>query len=119
MRRLYLYLASRSKKGMKLITVLQGEQAVNSNLTDLTDLNLPPIWQKNIAQIIHENRMLYEARIESADSFMDLAKRLRNRGYKDIPLGAIPILHMQAYKKAPVADTSKCKIKKTMIRKQK
>ena len=119
MRRLYLYLASRSKKGMKLITVLQGEQAVNSKLNDLTNLSLPPVWQKKIAQIIHDNRMLYEAHIESADSFQQLSERLKHRGYSNVPSGAIPMLHMQAYKKAPVADTSKCKITKTMIRKQK
>jgi len=63
--------------------------------------------------------MLYEARIESADNFLQLSERLKHRGYSNIPMGAIPILHMQAYKKAPVADTSKCKIRKTMIRKKK
>jgi len=63
--------------------------------------------------------MLYEARIESADDFAQLSKRLKNRGYDNIPSGAIPLLHMQAYRKAPVADTSSCKIRKTMIRKKK
>ena len=118
MKRLYLYLASRSKQGIKLVTVLQSEEVVNSKLSSLEELNIPRIWQQKIGQIIHENRMLYEPRLETAENFEQLRGRLKNRGYTKLPMGAVPLLHMQAYKKAPVADTSSCKIRKTMLRKK-
>lgn len=61
--------------------------------------------------------MLYEPWIETATNFNELRERLKGRGYSDIPMGASPMLDFQAYTVAPVADTSSCKIRKTMIRK--
>lgn len=117
MKRLYLYLASRSKQGIKLITVLQGESIVTSRVTDLSNLKLPQIWERRIYQIIYDNRMLYEPWIEAATDFNELRARLAGRGFSDIPMGACPLLHMAAYAKAPKADTSSCQIRKTMLRK--
>ncbi len=117
MKRLYLYLASRAKKGIKLVTVLQSEKATESKLTDLKKLDLPPIWDKKIGQIIEDNKMLYEARVETAEDFMQLRERLMGRGYSDIPMGMSPLLDMKAYAQAPIADTSNCQVRKTMIRK--
>jgi hypothetical protein len=76
------------------------------------------VWEKKIQQIIYENRMLYEPWIESAQDFNDLKTRLGGRGYTDLPMGTIPLLNMAAYTKAPKADTSSCKVKKTMLRKK-
>src|SRR5689334_16474879 len=106
MKRLYLYLASRSKKGIKLVTVLQSEKATESKLTDLKTLNLPQIWDRKVNQILEDNRMLYEARVETAENFMQLRERLIGRGYSDIPMGMSPLLDMKAYAQAPIADTS-------------
>ena len=119
MKKLYLYLASRSKQGVKLVTVLQSEETVNDRLSSLDQLNLPQVWQQKIAHIVHDHRMLYEPRLETAENFEELKGRLKGRGYNKLPMGAIPLLHMQAYRKAPMADTSSCKITKTMIRKKK
>jgi hypothetical protein len=80
---------------------------------------LPQIWERNIQQIIFENRMLFEPWVETASDFEELRERLKGRGYIDLPMGACPILHMAAYAKAPVANTSSCEVKKTMLRKGK
>jgi len=104
---------------MKLITVLQSKEAVNGKLDDMTSLNLPKVWERKIAQIIHDNRMLYEPRLETAKDFNELRSRLKHRGYSDIPMGANPMLDMKAYAKAPEANTSSVKVQKTMIRKKK
>lgn len=85
----------------------------------MIELNLPLVWERKISQIIHENRMLYEPRMETAASFKELASRLQHRGFSQIPLGATPLLNLAAYAKAPVADTSSVKIKRTMVRKKK
>ena len=119
MRSLYLYLASRAKKGIKLITVLQSKEPTNAPVQDLSELNLPQKWEQEISQIIHDNRMLYTPHMETAADYNELRERLKGRGYTDIPMGAVPALHLQAYKKAPAADTSSCKVKKTMLRKKK
>lgn len=114
-----MYLASRSKQGVKLVTVLQSTEIVNTNLTDLSSLKLPQIWERKINQIIQENKMLYEPRLETAKDFEEIRTRLKNRGFTNVPMGAQPLLDMAAYAKAPKADTSSCQIAKTMLRKKK
>ena len=119
MKRLYLYLASKSKKGIKVITVLQGESIVTSKLENVQSLNLPELWEKKIQQVVQDNKMLYDPWIESAKNFDELKQRLKGRGYSDLPMGLNTLLDIPAYGNAPKADTSSCKIKKTMIRKTK
>ena len=99
------------------MTVLQSESVITSKLTDLEDLNLPITWQRRISQIIHDNRMLYEPWVETANNFNELSSRLKGRGYSNVPMGAIPLLDFKAYSTAPVADTTSCKVTRTMIRK--
>lgn len=77
------------------------------------------MWERQIARLIRDNRMLYVPRIESAKDFQELRNRLAHRGFTNLPMGATPLLHLQAYGKAPVADTSSCKVHQTMIRKKK
>lgn len=103
---------------MKLITVLRAPGKVASRLTDLSSLKLPQLWERKIAQIIHDNHMAYEPWVESADSFEELKKNLKERGFTDLPMGGTPLLDMAAYVKAPVADTGSIPERKTMIRKK-
>ena len=118
MQRLYLYLASRSKAGIKLIAILQGSSPVSSRLTDLTKLGLPPVWQNKIVKIAQDNRFLYEPWIESANSYEDLKQKLSERGFTNLPIGAVPMLSIQKFNEIPKADTSSCKIRTTMVRKK-
>ena len=67
----------------------------------MTELALPMVWERKIVQIIHDNRMLYEPRMETATSFNELASRLKHRGFSQIPLGVTPLLNLSAYAKAP------------------
>jgi hypothetical protein len=61
--------------------------------------------------------MLYEPWIESASSYQELKERLKIRGYSDLPMGATPLLDLTNYIKAPMADCSSVKVRRTMIRK--
>ncbi len=63
--------------------------------------------------------MLYEPWIESAKDYNELRERLIGRGFSNVPMGVNPLLKMEAYSKAPKADTSSCNIKRTMLRKAK
>lgn len=111
-------MASRSKKGIKVITVLQGNSIISSKLENVKSLSLPSLWEKKINQIIKENHMLYEPWIESAKDFEELKQRLKGRGFNELPMGLTVILNLPSYDNAPKADTSSCKVKKTMMRKQ-
>lgn len=117
MKRLYLYLVNRTKKGIKVITVLQGETTGPSRLTDPTILNLPQMWERKIVEVMHEYRMNFDAWAESATDFEDLKVKLKERGYSDLPIGFTPLLNLPAYTKAPVACTKGCAVRKTMLRK--
>ena len=117
MSRLYLYLASRKKTGVKVITVLQGEATGPILVSDITALKLPQIWERQIAQIIYENRMDYEPWIESAVNFAEIENNLKARGYTNLPIGFTPLLNMQAYSKSPIVDLSSFSTRKIMLKK--
>lgn len=117
MKKLYLYLASRSKKGIKLLAVLQSPKTVSGCLTDLSELNLTPVYLKKIQQLINDNRMLYEPMMETASDYGELRAKLRGRGFSEIPLGLCPLIKIDSTNKIPIAETSSCVVKRTMLRK--
>jgi len=87
---LFIYLARRDKKGVKVITTLMGEcRPLRLNNIDL--LRLPREWKLFITSIIHKNRMYWEPWIESASSFKQLKQKLRSRGYRNLPMSGEPI----------------------------
>ena len=116
MSRLFLYLASRKKEGIKLVAVMAGEPTVSTRLTDLQRLHLPHAWEVQIAKIIDDNKMHYEPWLESAESYNDLRDRLRARGYTQLAMGAVPMLNLGA--NPPKANTSSCHVQKTMTRRK-
>lgn len=91
---------------------------ITSKLTDVSQLKLPQTWERQIQQIIYDNKMLYEPWIETAKDYNELRKRLVGRGYSELPMGANPLLRMDAYGKSPKANTTSCQIQKSMIRKK-
>lgn len=101
MKRMYLYLASRSKQGIKLITVLQGNGEAPFRL-DLEELQLPQNWERKIQQIIYDNRILYEPWVEPAATYEELRGNLKKRGFTDLAMGANPMLNLPAYSCAPI-----------------
>jgi hypothetical protein len=60
--------------------------------------------------------MLYEPWIESATTYHEIRDRLKARGYDQLPMGAVPMLELGAI--PPKANTSSCKVQKTMIRRK-
>lgn len=120
MTKIYLYLASRSKKGIKLITILQGKgnSIVTSRVGNIKELELPQLWESQIQKIINDNKMLYEPWVESAFDYLELKQRLEGRGYKHLPMGPNPMLNIFVNpKEAPKIESSSFKIRRTMIRK--
>ena len=118
MKRIYLYLASRSKKGIKIITILTGESIVSSRLTDIKFLKLTQLLESNVQNLIYDNRILYEPWIESAKDYNELKDRLKKRGFTNLPMGPNTMLNINQGNIEKV-ETSNFKIRKTMIRKAK
>jgi hypothetical protein len=86
---LYLYLARRDKKGVKILTEFPASQNFPATrVTDLLSLNLPGTISAQIADAVHEHRMFWEPWLESADNFVDLRDKLRARGYNQLPIHA-------------------------------
>jgi len=71
-----------------------------------------------IGKILNENKMLYEARLETAKDYNELREKLKLRGFTNLPMGEIPMIHFTNIHNAPKANTSGCKSIKTMIRKK-
>ncbi len=116
--RMYLYLGRRDKKGVQIVTVLDGPKVSPTRLADLSVLNLPVQMAESVGQIIHDNRMYWEPWIESANSYMELRQALLKRGYRDLAISSRPIYEGTSLYSPPVADTSKVPPKKTMVAKK-
>ena len=84
---LYLYLARRDKKGIKVVSGFGFKgKAYAARVEDISRLGLNPHMSATVAREAYENRMEYELFVESAESFDDLRISLQNRGYSNLPL---------------------------------
>lgn len=84
---LYIYLARRDKKGIKVVSGFGFKGKVYATrIEDIYRLGLSPNIQAIVTKETHENRMEYELFVESAESFEDLKTSLRKRGYTNLPL---------------------------------
>ena len=77
------------------------------------------VWQKKIEKIIEDNKLLYEPWMETANNYNEIREQYKKRGFTNIPMGATPLLDFKAYARAPIANTSSVKVRRTMLRKRK
>lgn len=84
---LYIYLARLDKKGIKVLCgFTYGTRVYPTRINDVRQLNMHPEVSNKIEKEAHENRMQYELYAESAESFNELKKSLRARGYINLPM---------------------------------
>lgn len=115
---LYVYLANRNKKGVKLLTTLKSETPVHSKLIDLTSLNLTQTKQAELEELIQKDSMHFEAWVETAKSYAELKEKLKERGYADIPMGPTSLLKTSGYGSKPVAKIKSVGSPSTMLRRK-
>lgn len=125
--KLYLYLARRDKKGIKLLLKLWGPLIPPTQLTSVKMLRLPLDLERQVEKEIAENRMTYAPWIETAENFQALKLSLRNRGYIGLPARAEPLFRffpkepnepIQTVDKnilAPNVTTSRLQTRQTML----
>jgi hypothetical protein len=116
--KMYLYLGRRDKKGLKLVTVLSGPVTPMTRLPDVGVLNLPLDMAREITDLIHQDRMMYEPWVETAGSYQELKKRLEERGYSDLPIHTSP-LYRDTSLSRPQAATPPQARNRTMVQKPK
>ena len=85
--KIYLYLARRDKKGIRVLSVISGNDYFPpTRVNNIEDLNLPSKMESIISKEILENKMLWELWIEGAENYDSLRKSLKKRRYKNLPL---------------------------------
>ena len=84
--KLYLYLARRDKKGIRVLSVISGnEYFPPTRVGNLEELGLPRKMESIIAKEVLENKMLWELWIEGAENYISLRNALKKRRYKNLP----------------------------------
>ncbi len=116
--RLYLYLGRRDKKGVRVVTVLEGPHTHPVRVTDLKSLQLPSGIYEAVDQIVHDNRMYYEPWIEAADSYEDLKVSLTRRGYRDLYVSSKPLFDGTSLLSPPGVSMSGHPRPRTMVGKK-
>jgi len=111
----YLYLAKRDKKGIKIVSVFQGDRTNFKKINDTGQLGLPKNIEDRINQVKHNERMDWELCIESATNFKDLLHILRNRGYRNLPTSPHPIFYEFDFYSANISNIE---IKNSMLRRK-
>ncbi len=104
--KLYLYLTRRDKKEVKILTTFQGHAVPPTRVRDIRRLGLPREMANRLKQAIHDDRLLWEPWIESAESFDRLKASLKNRGYK-APRRAIQRFHSNEIMNSNVKNLGK------------
>jgi len=105
MNRIYIYLAMRSKNGIKVLAIVKGDNHPAMRLKDVHKLGLPQEFAEDISRQIYEDRMLWEPWMESASDYTELKTSLRTRGYNGLPMLANPMFNMNL--KSVVSDKEK------------
>ena len=85
--KLYLYLARRDKKGIRVLSVINGKDYFPpTRVNNVEELSLPSKMESIISKEILENKMLWELWVEGAENYDSLRKGLKKRKYKNLPL---------------------------------
>lgn len=110
----YLYLGRRDKRGAKLVARFKSEVELITRVTNVKSLNLPTNLEKQIEQIAYENRKDWELWIETVSTYETLKKKLYKRGYSNVSMNPVPMIHEFSSMKT-VNDKNLKKPPKTMV----
>jgi hypothetical protein len=114
---IYIYLASRDKKGIKMITNFPNKAfcyPTKLNIANIKNLNLSNNTENLIKLEFEKDKLTHELYIESATSPSDLRSSLIRRGYKNIPL---QLINLRINESSKINEDALITKKSTMIRK--
>jgi hypothetical protein len=85
--RLYLYLARLDRKGVEVVAGFPyGNKVYPTRIRDVSSMGMAPAAAHKVSAALAEKRMTHELYAESAGSFEELKKSLRERGYSSLPM---------------------------------
>jgi hypothetical protein len=85
--RLYIYLARLDRKGIEVVAGFPyGKKVYPTRVRDVASLGMSPTAAHKVSAALAEKRMTHELYAESAGSFEELKKSLRERGYSSLPM---------------------------------
>ena len=90
-KKLFLYMAKRDKKGVRVLTTFECEDYTTvpaTRVQDLSTLNLPKNLEAEIRKTLYQNRLLWEAWAETAEDYSALRTSLKSRGYVNLSVYA-------------------------------
>jgi len=111
---LYIYLLKRDKKGVRIISHIKGSYLAPTKITDVSEFNLPGILAENLKNIISEAKLMWEPWAETTDTFINLRKSLKERGYLNVPVSNEPEFSYQGTE-LPVANVSRLTKQNVML----
>ena len=114
---IWLYLARRDKKAVRILCKGLGKDILASRVESLDKIGLPEDWHTKIKQVSHDNRMLWELWVESFERFEDLRAALHERGYSNIPMSPQPELSA-SMREVPNFNLQSIPNRKTMLQKR-
>lgn len=89
---LWLYLAKRDKKGIRIIAKFLSRELEPIKLDNIKRLTMPESWEGKIFTYIEQNKIYWEPWLQTSDDFEELKKSLKKRGYSDIPANGQPMI---------------------------
>ena len=113
--RLYFYLGRRDKKGLKILTILKGDQTPPTRIDDVKKLQLPFNVQAELENLIYQHRFEWEPWIESAPTYTALTDKLAKRGFINLPIHTLPLLKKTNIAQLIPADTRDFPQQVTMV----
>jgi hypothetical protein len=117
--KVWIYLTKRDRSGVRFLSQFRSKEKISpTRLKEINELNLPISNAQKLSEIIYESRLEWEPWIESADSFDDIKKKIRNRGYKNLPISFLPEVGSNNISLVPEIYTLNLSKAKIMTRRQ-
>ena len=114
---IWLYLARRDKKAVRVLAKAQGRPVHANRVENLDSIGLPPDWSIKIKQTVYDNRMLWELWVESCDDYEKLRAALTSRGYSNVPASTQPEMRISRME-VPILNMNSIPKAKTMMKKR-
>src|SRR5687768_7574105 len=89
---IFLYLGRRDKNGVRILSRLGKGKCLPTRLNDASNLPIDIGIRTDINNQVNISKIKWELWIESAVSYTDLVKKLKIRGYSNIPVSDKPEL---------------------------
>jgi hypothetical protein len=88
--RTWMYLGRRDKTEVRIITSVLCKYMLPISITNVSQINLPLLWQEEINQIIEQNKLLWDFWLYQAVDYRTLRYELKTRGYSNVPPSSTP-----------------------------